>query len=249
MTDSSAQNREVRRRTRQFYEDDSSTYDSQRWTTSAGRYNNTTQLDIVRGLVPQTTGSVVEIGAGTGRFSVVLTERARKLILVDAAARMIKATRQRVGPVPGIKADICNLPLADDTVQGLVCLNVLSHVTPFEAALAEIARVMHPDGWALLNFNNLSSLYFVPGLIINRKQRSLRADVFSQWVAWSSFRKELQRAGLSVVEARGHMPLPIQTPKPIRPLLSWTDKLIRRLPKLAPLPFILVTKRGRAVRS
>jgi ubiquinone/menaquinone biosynthesis C-methylase UbiE len=246
MTDNPMDAREVRQRTRQFYEKDASTYDSQRWTSAAGRYNSATQVDIVRTLVPDIRGPIAEIGTGTGRFSVVLADWVQKLILVDVSESMLKAARQRVSAAACVMGDICDLPLADDSIEGLVCLNVLSHVTPYDKAVSEIARVLQPDGWTLLNFNNLSSVYLLPGFIINRRRQALRADVFSQWIAWSSFRQALGRAGLCIVKAKGHMPLPVCTPNPIYRLLSLADTLIRDWPKIAPVPFILARKRGTA---
>lgn len=68
---------------------------------------------------------------------------------------------ERAGPPPTITtdlkpagvdvaADITALPLCDGAVRWVYCSHVLEHITDDMAALAEIRRVMQPDGTAII---------------------------------------------------------------------------------------------------
>ncbi len=232
----------IDKETREFYDRDADSYDSTRWTSLAGQYNNQVQTDLVRNLLPHTHGPLVEIGSGTGRFTSLLADQGDPLVLVDVAVGMLRKAHMRVATALPVLGDICRLPLPDDSMAGLVCLNVLSHVRHYGIALREIGRVLRPGGFALLNFNNLTSLYVLPGFIVNRRGRSFRARVYSQWIMWSSFRSALDAAGLRIEVSRGHLNLPTKVPKPLFHLLARIDRQVRNRARIAPYAFLLVVK-------
>ena len=240
---------EETRRTRTFYDTDAASYDLERWVSVAGQHNNRTQVSIVRELLPEARGRLVEIGCGTGRFSTILAEQAQSLVLIDLSKSMLQKVRPRVAVALPLLGDVSALPLEDESICGLACLNVLSHVTSYQVALREIGRVLRPGGFALLNFNNLTSPYLVPGLIVNRRRRSFRANVFSQWISWSAFRSALHDAGLIILASKGHLSLPVRSPQPLVRLLSLADSALRNWPTMAPLPFVLAVKQARTVSS
>lgn len=90
-------------------------------------------------LLEKLSGRIVELGAGGGKVSSALP---RDALAMDWAA--IPAAR------PGILADVRALPLRDASVDGLVAVHVLGHVREREAALAEWARVLRPEGALVL---------------------------------------------------------------------------------------------------
>jgi predicted SAM-dependent methyltransferase len=49
-----------------------------------------------------------------------------------------------------VKADIRNLPFADDSFDVIVCSHVLEHVVDDRKALRELYRVLRPGGWAVV---------------------------------------------------------------------------------------------------
>ncbi len=52
---------------------------------------------------------------------------------------------------PGVEAmDVMNLPVADGSFDGVICNHVLEHVDDDRRALRELARVLVPGGWAIL---------------------------------------------------------------------------------------------------
>ena len=48
------------------------------------------------------------------------------------------------------RADLTGLPLGDGTIDYVVCSHVLEHIADDRSAMAELARVLRPGGWAFL---------------------------------------------------------------------------------------------------
>lgn len=53
-------------------------------------------------------------------------------------------------PLADVKADICNLPFADNTFDFILCNHVLEHIPDDHKAMQELYRVLQPGGTAIL---------------------------------------------------------------------------------------------------
>jgi ubiquinone/menaquinone biosynthesis C-methylase UbiE len=102
-------------------------------------------------------GVVLEIGPGGGRWSQPLSERARRLILVDVSERPLELCRERMGDTEDVEFVLstgADLPgVADASIDGVWSFDVFVHVAPVDQAsyLAEIARVLAPGGVAVIH--------------------------------------------------------------------------------------------------
>jgi SAM-dependent methyltransferase len=116
--------------------------------------------DIAAGLLKRAeildTGVVLDAGCGSGQtMSWFLDQYPRwKAIGVDVATDGLQAARGHLLPVSCASA--LHLPLADNTVDVVISLDVLQHL-PLDGgdaiALAEFSRVMRPGGTLLLRTN------------------------------------------------------------------------------------------------
>lgn len=52
-------------------------------------------------------------------------------------------------PLADVKADICNLPFADNSFDVILCNHVLEHIPNDTMALKELYRVLKPGGWGV----------------------------------------------------------------------------------------------------
>ncbi len=88
---------------------------------------------------------VLDVGAGTGSFAILLAERGFEVTSTDASAAAVDVLRERVaGPV--VQADATALPFPDGAFDAAVLGEVLEHLDDDAAALREVARVVIPNG-------------------------------------------------------------------------------------------------------
>jgi SAM-dependent methyltransferase len=97
---------------------------------------------------------VVEIGAGTGKFTALLVARGVEVTAVEPVAAMRERLAEVARPVD---ATAEALPFADGSVEAIVASQSL-HWTDVPRALAEFDRVLRPDASVGLvwNFRDLS---------------------------------------------------------------------------------------------
>ncbi len=94
---------------------------------------------------------LVQIGAAPGFSELLSVSRIRQRILINAS-----------GPTPGaegawILSDLTALPLASDSVDAILLPHVLEHCPQPQAVLAEVERVLIPEGRLVVTgFNPLS---------------------------------------------------------------------------------------------
>lgn len=100
----------------------------------------------VEALLPALRGvAALDAGCGTGRYLRLLASRgARTVVGVDFSPEML--SQGRVDGLPRVLGDLRALPLADGVVEVVVCGLALNDVDPLEVPLAELARVLAPDG-------------------------------------------------------------------------------------------------------
>ena len=81
------------------------------------------------------------------------------------------------GAHPDIFADAAHLPLTEGSIDAVVCLEVLEHVSHPQAALAEFARVMKPGATMLLSMPFLYPIHDAPHDFQRLTQYGLRRDL------------------------------------------------------------------------
>jgi len=100
---------------------------------------------------------VVEIGPGAGRFSEVLVERARRLVLVDVTDEALRRCAERLGDRPEIeyvRTDGASLPGVENASVDVVwSFEAFVHMQPLDVAayVGELARVLRPGGTAVIH--------------------------------------------------------------------------------------------------
>lgn len=61
-------------------------------------------------------------------------------------------------PIVDVKADILDLPFADNSFDVIICNHVLEHIVEDRKAMSELYRVMKPGGWGILQVPMKNSL-------------------------------------------------------------------------------------------
>lgn len=107
-----------------------------------------------RELLAEASGSVIELGAGTGLNLDYFGDGVERLVLTEPSAAMAAKLRERLAD-DGRKAEVVEapaekLPFGDAEFDFAVATLVLCTVPDPAAALAEVRRVLKPDGRLLL---------------------------------------------------------------------------------------------------
>lgn len=94
-------------------------------------------------LGPNTT--VVDLGAGTGKFTPQLVATGADVIAVEPVAQMRAKLAASLPQVDAVEGTAQHMPLADESVDAVVCAQSF-HWFASHDALAEIHRVLKPGG-------------------------------------------------------------------------------------------------------
>jgi SAM-dependent methyltransferase len=108
------------------------------------------------------TGDALDAGCGTGRHTAELMRLGHRVIGVDASPEMLAVARRRLPGADLRAGEITRLPVADGSVDLVVCALALVHIPDLGAALAEFRRVLRPGGQLLISDPHLIGAYLVP---------------------------------------------------------------------------------------
>lgn len=89
---------------------------------------------------------VLEVGCGTGAFAARIAAAlpSSDLVAVDQSARFVELTSRR--GLDARRADVQDLPFDDESFDAVAAMWMLYHVSDLHRGLAEIRRVLRPDG-------------------------------------------------------------------------------------------------------
>ncbi|MCA9610301.1 MAG: class I SAM-dependent methyltransferase [Myxococcales bacterium] len=149
-------------------------------------------------------GRVLEVAAGTGQFTFDLASVADEVVATDQSPQMVARIRARVAErgVPNVVAETMSayaLDFDDGSFDGVLCANGLHVMERPERALAEMRRVLAPDGVLLVPT-------FLHGAGCFERALSRTLSLFSSFVAHTRFRLDeltglVEDAGFEVTRA------------------------------------------------
>jgi len=124
----------------------------------------------------------LDAGCGSGTLARYLLEAGANVLGVDAAEEMITLARELTiakqnEPTRQLRfehiATIAHLPLADQSLDGILCSSVLEYVPDADACLTEFARVVRPGGLLVISVANRNSIVRQAQLATHRLGRIL----------------------------------------------------------------------------
>jgi SAM-dependent methyltransferase len=91
-------------------------------------------------------GLTVDLGCGEGRAGRLLVDLGYRVVGVDRAPTMLRASAAASSEVPVVMADAARLPFPDGSVALVVSCMSLHDIDDFAGAIRETARVLDRDG-------------------------------------------------------------------------------------------------------
>src|SRR5262249_42132630 len=123
---------------------------AERYRENVGRVSIGMQRELETAL-RSTSGRVLDVGAGTGRFSTWLAQNQREVFALDISAEMLgEVTNSAANPIRFTRASAFKLPFADETFDSVISFWLLVHFKGWSHILSEMIRVVKPGG--LLTF-------------------------------------------------------------------------------------------------
>jgi SAM-dependent methyltransferase len=103
------------------------------------------------GVEPRRAGRLLEIGVGTGRISLPLHRRGRRMVGIDLSEPMleryrVKAAADRLAAPAVVRGDATRLPFRDALFDAVIEVHVLHLIPQWRRAVAEVRRVLVPGG-------------------------------------------------------------------------------------------------------
>ncbi len=143
-------------------------YDAERIEHPRGLLQTELDVALVTALVPRVKPNqrVVEVGAGTGRFTLPILEAGHEMLATDINDSLLSKLEDKVersgyaSRCTVEKNDLFALSQEDGEVDVVVCIHVIPRLRNLDdqrAALTELARIVKPGGRLVFNYNSRRS--------------------------------------------------------------------------------------------
>lgn len=148
-------------------------------------------------LAPQPSDVMLDLGAGSCWVSEWLESLGLRTVSVDISEDMLRIGRERLRGGRLVAGDLEALPLLAGSVDKAICLNALHHLPNPEVAIAELYRVLRPNG---------AVVFSEPGLGHADQPHSVRASgefgVLERDVSVSDLMQQCAAAGFADVRIK-----------------------------------------------
>ncbi|MGL4651605.1 MAG: methyltransferase domain-containing protein, partial [Caldilineaceae bacterium] len=188
-----------------------SLYRTDFWAGQGRDYEDAAERLAIARLLPSAGRRVAEIGAGFGRLAELYLGY-EQVILVDYSRTLLYDAVERWGDDARfvfVAGNVYALPLATGTLDSLVMVRVMHHLADVQAGLNQLARTLHRDSIAVIEFANKRNLKALARWAARRQSWSpldpqpvefvpLNFDFHPDWMA-----DRFAQAGLAVKQRLG----------------------------------------------
>jgi ubiquinone/menaquinone biosynthesis C-methylase UbiE len=186
-------------------------YDRDRFGGAFGRYIHDQEVETFLSMINGFQGSVLDVGAGTGKLTLPLMCQSREVVSVDFSSEMLKVAvgkAEKQGVIPkSIACDVHNLCFQDKTFECVISSRVLMHLTDWRRGLSELCRVA--KGVVVVDFPPLRSFAGAESLYRRLKRRLLSETRAYRALPISGVIRELERNDFRIAGMRKQFFLPI----------------------------------------
>ena len=190
-------------------------------------------FDAMRDQLPPAS-FVLEAGCGTGYFAKAMNERYGWQIIPSDLGSEGLAYARSLGVTDLLQCNISDLPLLSDCFDAIVSMDVIVHFPEGEEAksLAELFRVLKPEGYLFLRVSALDILRSKHSIYVLERQRFTRNRLIQAvqkqgfQVDWCSYANSLL-SPVAFVKFRIVEPLTrSEATSGVKPVAPWLDNIL-----------------------
>ncbi len=154
-------------------------------------YNNEKELEYFVNLLPN-KGKILDVGCGAGPAARFLIEKGYSVIGIDISRNMLELAKKSVPEAEFIEADMTKLTFADDSLEGIVSLYAIFH----------ISRDKHEK--LFRNFHRMLKKGGILLFCIGHKEWEGSDNYLGAEIFWSNYSSEktlqlVQQAGFEII--------------------------------------------------
>ena len=192
-------------------------YDSW-YLTKTGRYIDRTEKRLIFSMVCTRGGRALDLGCGTGNYTLELYKRGFSVVGADLSVEMLKIAKTKLPDVPFVRANAYSLPFKDESFDLILSVTMFEFLREPEKAVREIYRVLKPGGEVVIGTMNGRSSWFLfkrlKGLFVETAYR------YARFYTPKELEDILLSTGFKEVESRGIIYFPS-----FFPFLSLAEKM------------------------
>jgi ubiquinone/menaquinone biosynthesis C-methylase UbiE len=144
-------------------------------------------------------GDIVDIGCGTGNYTVALHGNGFRMTGIDISEQMLNEARRKSSRITWVKANVAEMPLSSHTFQGATCILAIHHFSNLLEAFQEIYRVLE-KGKQFVIFT--SSPLQMENYWLNSYFPNMMKESINKMPSIDIVYKTLMRAGFSSFEMK-----------------------------------------------
>lgn len=191
------------------------------YSTPLGKFVDEVETKVVMELLrPQPGENILDLGCGTGNYSIKIARQGSKVVGVDCSESMLKIARAKAEElnldIKFILADAMSLPFEDNFFDACLSVAVVEFFTDQTRGLEEMFRVVRPNGKIVIGFLNRESLW---GELYTSED--FRKNTIFRFASLLSYNEIKQIKTDLLVEIRETLFIP---PNAIENLLNWEEE-------------------------
>lgn len=188
-----------------LYSEIAEDYDETRWEGN-GEFIDLLQKELLYRILNkcgvEKNDKILDVGVGTGRLILPFVEKGFDTYGIDISEKMLEIIWNKIGFLSNLhleKANAKNLPFQDNFFDFVTSYRVVIHIPDYENVIKEVFRVLKPNGYAIIEFNNKYSLSGLGRLLRHlRRIVGMPEETNTQIVSRSVLIKSFSEAGFEI---------------------------------------------------
>lgn len=174
---------------REYYED---LYRFKHVRNPAVKIYDQLRIEIIKSLSETNDGKILIVGCGSN-LDVDLFNNFRKVYTFDLSFHAINTIN--FDGLNAFNADALNIPIPSQSIDLIVCSEVLEHIPQIKIVIREFSRILSPNGILIISSPNWISLFGIARLMsekIFRRPFHSYDQPYDDWKSYWKYKRELK---------------------------------------------------------